>query len=73
MDGVKGPPSTSAVSGFKFRTTNVDGYTIDKTDDSKRITLQVNLPFSGQGQFMEVTSNDPSINQASTLTFRVQI
>ena len=35
--------------------------------------MKVDQPVTGQAQYMEVTSDDPSINQPSSLTFRVQV
>ena len=73
VDGVRGPPTTTEVTGFKFKTTNVDGFLIDESLDSTVISLKVNAGATSLGSNVEVTSNDPSINEISTLTVRIEL
>ena len=71
VSGVRGPPSTSAVSGFSFQTTSADGDIIDRSAPDAPISLQVTLAATGSALGTEVTSSDPSINMESYLTVKV--
>lgn len=62
VEGVRGPPTTSAITGFDFRTLNANGLVIDRSSDPTSVTLKVNSPAATQGTNMEVTADDPSIN-----------
>ena len=71
VDGVRAPPSLTPVTGFSFKTLSEDGFVIDQTDSATTISLAATQAQTGISQNMIVTSDDPSINEPSTLEFRV--
>jgi len=71
IKGVRGPPSTNAMTGFNFRTTSQTGDLIDQSV-SGSVALYAVFPAQGTAANMIVTSDDPSINAPSTLTMRIQ-
>ena len=73
VNGVRGPPTTSIVTGFNFKTTSKLGEMIDETAAGTQIELKVNAAAVSQSSNVEVSSNDPSINEPSTLTVRISL
>ena len=73
VEGVRGPPSTSPVSGFSFQTTSVNGDIIDRSAPDAQIELQVTIAATGSALGAEVTSSNDSINFESDLTIKVAI
>lgn len=73
IEGVRGPPSLTPLSGFSFRSTNKDGDNIDQsaTTAQTSVKLEASLPSVSSPAAMQVTADDPSINRLTELTLRI--
>lgn len=73
VEGVRGPPSTSAVSDITIRTTGAAANSvIDETAPGAQIDLQVTQKAVSFSSYMQVQPRDPSINAQTALQLTVK-